>query len=112
MSFKPAKSPIALVLEEDVLKETIKVLDKENGDLWSNLGKFAKEKEDLKINYDQKREKALQEEVQVEQKKNMKISEAFKGTFDNLATKKKHLADTQYQACKREISFQDQLKGL
>lgn len=52
MSFKPTMSPIAFVPEEDALKETIKVLEKENFTLRSNLGKVTREKENLKLNYD------------------------------------------------------------
>ena len=52
------------------------------------------------------------EEVQEEQIKRMKVGEALKGDFDSLFSKKKHLADTQYQACEIEISFQDHLKKL
>lgn len=43
MSVNLSKSHIAFVPEEDVLKETIKALEKENANLRSNLGKLIRE---------------------------------------------------------------------
>ena len=75
MSFKPIELPVVVIFEVDKLKETIKALVKENTDLQSNLGKVTLEKENLKLNLNQKRERALKEDndVQVEQHKKRNV---------------------------------------
>lgn len=77
------------------LKETIKNLEKENVDLRSNLGRLMREKEDLELNLNQKREMTSQavEEDQEEQVKRRKVGNACKGTIVSLFSKKKQLAN-------------------
>lgn len=50
------------------------------------------------------------EEAQEEHFKRKKVGDVLKGTIDSLFIKEKQLADIQYQAYKREIDCQDQLK--
>lgn len=68
MSFKAPKPFIVIILEENSLKKTIKSLEKKNYDLRSNLGRLTREKEDLELNLNQKREMTSQtmEEAQKE----------------------------------------------
>lgn len=96
------------------LKETIKILEKENADLRSNLGCLTKENKDMKLNLKQKRILTPQavEESQEEHFKRRKVGDTLKGSIDSLFIKKTQLADAQYQSCKVEISFQDHLKKL
>lgn len=114
MSFKTIKSSVATISEVDWLKETIKTLEKENDDLWSSLGKVTLDKETLKLNLNQKRERALKADtnVQIKQHKRRKIGEFLKGTYENLAAKKKQLAEAQYRTCKMEINYQNQIRNL
>lgn len=56
MSLKPTRLPVVSVYEVDELKETIKALEKESVDLRSDLGKLTLERENLKLNLNQKRE--------------------------------------------------------
>ncbi|XP_050897187.1 uncharacterized protein LOC127104006 [Lathyrus oleraceus] len=118
--FEPSMNNLQPVLaivptsELGKIKETMKSLEKEDADLQSNLGKIMRDKEDLELSLNQKRAMTSRvvEEAQEEQFKRRKLSDPLKWTIDSLFIKKKHLTDAQYQACKMEISFQDQLKKL
>ncbi|XP_050919140.1 uncharacterized protein LOC127136646 [Lathyrus oleraceus] len=73
------------------LKESIKILEKENVNLRSNLGRIIREKEDLELNLNQKiamTSRAV-EEVEEEQIKRRKVSDALKGTIDSIFSKNK-----------------------
>lgn len=113
MSFKPTILPV-VISEVDKLTETIKVLEKENVDLRSSVGKVTLEKENLKLNLNQKRERALKADidVQVEHHKSRKVGEVLKGIYESLSTKKKQLAEAQYQACRMEINYKCQNRSL
>lgn len=114
MSIKPPKLTVNPNSKVDKMKGIIKALEKENADLRSNLGKISLEKENLRININQKRDRTLQadNEVQAELYKRRKVGEALKGTCDSLSSKKKQLAENQYQACKLEINYKDKIKKL
>ncbi|XP_050914825.1 uncharacterized protein LOC127129745 [Lathyrus oleraceus] len=114
MSNKTPKLVVVPISEVEKLKKVIKVLKKENDDLSSNIGKLTLEKENLKLNLNQKRERVLKavEEFQAEQNKKRKMGEALKGTYDSLSTKKKQLDEAQYQASNMEINSKDQLRKL
>ncbi|XP_050889682.1 uncharacterized protein LOC127094970 [Lathyrus oleraceus] len=75
----------------DELKKVIKTLEKENVDLKSRLGKISLEKETLKFNLSQKRDRVRQadDELQTEVFKRLKVGDTLKGTYANLETKKK-----------------------
>lgn len=75
MSFKPIVLPIVSISEVDKLKKIIKALEKENVDLQSNLGKVTLEKENLRLNLNQKRGRSLKadNDVQAEQHKRRKV---------------------------------------
>ncbi|XP_050916751.1 uncharacterized protein LOC127131910 [Lathyrus oleraceus] len=81
--------------EMDELKKVIKTLEKENVDLKSKLAKISLEKETLKFNLIQKRDRVRQadEEVQTEVFKRLKVGDTLKGTYASLTTKKKQLAE-------------------
>lgn len=93
MSFMPPEPTINHTSEVDELKGTIKELEKENADLKSRLGKMSLEKETLKFNLNQKRDRARQadNEVQAELHKRRKVGETLKGTCVNLSAKKRQL---------------------
>lgn len=59
MSFKPTVLPVFVYSEVHRLKETIKALEKKNENIRSDLGKVTLEKENLKLNLSQKRERVL-----------------------------------------------------
>lgn len=40
------------------------------------------------------------------------MGEELKGTYASLSSKKKQLAETQYQACKVELNYKEQIKKL
>ncbi|XP_050920369.1 uncharacterized protein LOC127138005 [Lathyrus oleraceus] len=98
MSIKPPEFTINHISEVDKLKGIINALEKENVNLRSSLGKISLEKENLKFNMNQNRDKALQEdnEVQAESYKRRNVGESLKGTCASLSAKKKKLAETQY----------------
>ncbi|XP_050875397.1 uncharacterized protein LOC127079024 [Lathyrus oleraceus] len=81
--------------EMDELKKVIKTLEKENVDLKTKLAKISLEKETLKFNLNQKRDRVRQadDEVQTEVFKRLKVGETLKGTYASLTTKKKQLAE-------------------
>lgn len=114
MSIKPLESMINHIFEVDEIEGIIKALEKENADLKSSLGKISLEKENLKFSLNQKRDRAFQadNEVQFELYKRRKVGEALKGTRASLSAKKKQLAETQYQACKVELNYNEQIKKL
>lgn len=58
MSIKPPEPTINHTSEVDELKGTIKALENENANLKSRLGKMSLEKETLKFNLNQKRDRA------------------------------------------------------
>lgn len=91
MNIKPPRAFFVHISEVDKLKDTIKLLEKENADLRSDLGRLTQEKEYLKINLNQKRERMLKaiENFQDEEKKRRGIVEDLKGTYVDLSTKKK-----------------------
>lgn len=93
MSLKPTRPPVVFVSKVDKLEKTIKLLEKENSDLRSDLGKLTLEKENLKFNLNKKRERVFKsvEEVQVEQNKRRKVGDVMKGTYESLSSKKKQL---------------------
>lgn len=99
MNIKSIEHVVVPISEVDKLKEVIKVLEKENVDLQSNIGKLTLDKENLKLNLNQKRERALKavNEVQAEQYKRRKVGELLKGAYDSLFSKNKKLAKTQYK---------------
>lgn len=68
MSIKPPEPMINPTSEVNELKRTINTLEKENVYLKSRLGKMSLEKETLKFNLNQKRDRARQadDEVQAE----------------------------------------------
>ncbi|XP_050915216.1 uncharacterized protein LOC127130204 [Lathyrus oleraceus] len=81
--------------EMDELKNVIKTLEKENSDLKSKLAKTSLEKEILKFNLNQKRDRVRQvdDEVQTKVFKRLKVGDTLKGTYASLTTKKKQLAE-------------------
>lgn len=95
--FEPSMNVLQSVLtvvpnfEVGKLKESTKILEKENADLRYNLSRLTREKEDLKLNLNQKRSMTSQavEEAQEEQFKRRKVCDALKGTIDSLFIKKK-----------------------
>ncbi|XP_050878165.1 uncharacterized protein LOC127081983 [Lathyrus oleraceus] len=97
MSIKPLEAVIHQTSKVDELKRVIKALEKENVDLKSRLCKISLEKETLKFNLNQKRDKVHQadDEVQTE--------------FDS---EEKIVSQTQYQACKAELSYREHTKKL
>ncbi|XP_050895197.1 uncharacterized protein LOC127101795 [Lathyrus oleraceus] len=100
--------------EMDELKKVIKTLEKENADLRSKLAKISLEKETLKFNLNQKRDRVRQadDEVQTEVFKRLKVGETLKGTYASLKTKKKQLAEAQYRDGKAELEHMEQMKKL
>ncbi|XP_050895607.1 uncharacterized protein LOC127102253 [Lathyrus oleraceus] len=98
----------------DELKKVIKTLEKENVDLKSRLGKISLEKETLKFNLNQKRDRVRQadDEVQTKVFKRLKVGDTLKGTYASLEAKKKQLAETQYQSSKAELEHMEQTKKL
>ncbi|XP_050915749.1 uncharacterized protein LOC127130831 [Lathyrus oleraceus] len=100
--------------EVDELKKVIKTLEKENADLKSKLAKISVEKETLKFNLNQKRDRVCQadDEVQTEVFKRLKVGDTLKGTYDSLTTKKKQLAEAQYRAGKAVLEHMEQMKKL
>lgn len=114
MSIKPPELIVNPIFEVGKLKGIIKALEKENVNIISSLGKISLEKEYLKLNLNQKKDKALQgdNEVQAELYKRRKVGEALKGTCASLSAKKKQLAENQYQAYKLEINYKEQIKKL
>ncbi|XP_050904656.1 uncharacterized protein LOC127118487 [Lathyrus oleraceus] len=114
MSIKPTEFIVNPISDVDKLKGIIKVLEKDNADLRSKLGKISLEKENLRLNLNRKRDKAFQmdNEVQAELYKRRKIGDTLKGTCASLSAKKKQLVETQYQTCKLEIYYKEQIKKL
>lgn len=78
------------------------------------LSKISLEKETLKFNLNQKRDRVRQadDEVQTEVFKRLKVDDTLKGTYASLTTKKKQLAEAQYQAGKAELEHMEQMKKL
>lgn len=68
MNIRSLEHVVVPISKVDKLKEVIRVLKKENVDLRSNICKLTLDKENLKINLNQKRERALKvvNEVQAE----------------------------------------------
>lgn len=99
MCIKINKPPFAVISEVDRLKETIKKLEKDNADLWSSMGNVTSEKDALKANLRQKRERfnKVDTDIQIEQNKRRNVGDALKGSFDTIATKKQQLAEAQYR---------------
>lgn len=93
MSLKPPGPFVVYISKIDELKETIKLLKKDNDDLRSDIGKLTLEKENLKFNLNQKKVCMLKV-VEVKQNKRRNMGEALKGTYDGLCAKKKQLAET------------------
>lgn len=58
MTIKPVEPVVVPISEVDKLKGIIKVLEKENADLRSSICKLTLEKENLKFNLNQKRDRA------------------------------------------------------
>ncbi|XP_050916426.1 uncharacterized protein LOC127131551 [Lathyrus oleraceus] len=114
MTIKHVDPVVVPISEVDELKGIIKLLEKENVDLRSNIGKLALEKENLKFNLNQKRDRAVMttKEIQEEQHKRRKVGEALMGTYESLSLKKKQLVVPQYKVFKTKINCQDQLKKL
>lgn len=114
MIIKPVEPVVAPTSGVDKLKAIIKELEKENVDLWSNLGKLTLEKENLKFKLNQKRDRATKtaEEIQEEQHKRRKVGDDLEGTIESLSVRRKQLATTQYLVCETEINCQDQLRRL
>ncbi|XP_050916338.1 uncharacterized protein LOC127131461 [Lathyrus oleraceus] len=114
MSIKPPEPVIHQTSEVDKLKRVIKALEEENADLKSRLGKISLEKETLKFNLNQKRARVHQvdDEVQTEVFKRIKVGDTLKGTYASLKAKKKQLVGTQYQACKAKLNYREQTKKL
>lgn len=114
MNVQPLEPVNHLNSEVDELKKVIKTLEKENGDLKSRLGKISLEKETLKFNLNQKRDRVRQvdDEVQTEVFKRIKVGDTLKGTYASLTTKKKQLAKAQYRASKAELEHMEQTKKL
>ncbi|XP_050890896.1 uncharacterized protein LOC127096354 [Lathyrus oleraceus] len=100
--------------EMDELNKVIKTLERENVDLKSKLAKISLEKETLKFNLNQKRDRVRQadDEVQTEVFKRLKVGDTLKGTYASLTTKKKQLAEAQYRAGKAELEHMEQMKKL
>lgn len=96
------------------MKKVIKTLEKENVDLKSRLGKISLEKETLKFNLNQKRDRVHQadDEVQREVFKRLKVGDTLKGTYASRTVKKKQLAEAQYWASKVELEHMEQTKKL
>lgn len=114
MSLKTIEPHVATIFKVDHLKEIIKKLEKENSNLRFSLGKVTSEKYALKLNLSQKRGRFIKAniDIQIEQYKRRKVGEVLKGTCENLEAKKKQLAEAQYQTCKMEINYEDQIKNL
>ncbi|XP_050895118.1 uncharacterized protein LOC127101705 [Lathyrus oleraceus] len=114
MSVKPLELIIHQTSKVDELKRVIKSLVRENVDLKYRLGKIFLEKETLKFNLNQKRDRVRQvdDEVQTEVFKRIKVGDTLKGTYSSLTAKKKQVAETQYQACKAELNYKEQAKKL
>lgn len=95
MTIKPVKPVVVPISEVYELMDIIRVLEKENADLWSNISKLALDKENLKLNLNQKRDRVAKtaKEIQEEQYKKRKVGEALKGTYESLSAKKKQLAE-------------------
>ncbi|XP_050916383.1 uncharacterized protein LOC127131509 [Lathyrus oleraceus] len=105
MNLQPPKPENQPNSEVDELKKVIKTLEKENADLKSKLAKISLEKETLKFNLNQKRDRVRQadDEVQTEVFKILKVGDTLKGSYASLTTKKKQLAEAQYRASKAEL---------
>lgn len=114
MCIKAPKPPAVVTSEVDLLKEIIKKLEKENAGLRSSLIKVTSEKNTLKANLSQKRERfnKADTDIQIEQNKRRKAGDSLKGSFETIANKKKELVEARYRACKREIDYQGQIKSL
>ncbi|XP_050919447.1 uncharacterized protein LOC127136991 [Lathyrus oleraceus] len=95
MTIKHVEPVVVPISEVDKIKEIIKVLEKENVDLRSNIGKLSLEKENLKFNLNQKRDRAVKtaKEIQEEQHKMRKVCEFLKGTYESLYVKTKQLSE-------------------
>lgn len=80
MSIKPHKPVIHQTFEVDELKRVIKALEKENIDLKSRLCKISLEKETMKFNLNHKRDRVrrVDDEVQTEVYKRIKMGDALK----------------------------------
>ncbi|XP_050915440.1 uncharacterized protein LOC127130477 [Lathyrus oleraceus] len=102
MNVQPLESENQPNFEVDELKKVIKILEKDNVDLKSRLGKISLEKETLRFNLNQKRDRVRQadDEVQTKVFKRLKMGDTLKGTYVILTAKKKQLAKAQYRASK------------
>ncbi|XP_050916407.1 uncharacterized protein LOC127131533 [Lathyrus oleraceus] len=100
--------------EVDELNKVIKTLEKENVDLKSKLAKISLDKETLKFNLNQKRDRVRQadDEVQIEVFNRLKVGKTLKGNYASLTTKKKQLAEAQYRTGKAELEHMEQMKKL
>ncbi|XP_050889233.1 uncharacterized protein LOC127094443 [Lathyrus oleraceus] len=105
-SLEPVNHPNS---EVDELKKVFNTLEKENADLKSRLGKISLEKETLKFNLNQNRDRVLQanDEVQTEVFKRLKVGDTLKGTYAILTTKKKLLAEAKYRVSKMELEHME-----
>lgn len=90
MRTQPPKYYVVHISEVNKLKDTIKVLEKENVCIRSNVSRLTREKEDLKINLKQK--KGFVIVAQVEHNKRRKVDKSLKGTFVILSIKKQRLS--------------------
>lgn len=92
MNVKPLELVSPQDSEVDEFKKVIKTLEKENVDLKSRLGKISLEKETLKFNLNQKRDRVRQadDEVQMEVFKRLKVGDTLKETYVSLTAKKKN----------------------
>lgn len=113
MSFKTPKYFVVVIPKENILKKTIKSLEKENVDLWSNLGRLTREKEDFELNLNQKRAMTSQtvEEAHEEQFKRRKVGDTLKGTIANLFIKKE-LKEENSRTKKLEVSLSQRYTEL
>ncbi|XP_050918370.1 uncharacterized protein LOC127135774 [Lathyrus oleraceus] len=95
MNLQPPEPENRSNSEVDELKKVVKTLEKENVGLKSKLAKISLEKETLKFNLNQKRDRVRQadDEVQTEVFKRLKVGNTLKGTYASLTTKKKQLAE-------------------
>lgn len=67
MTIKLVEPVVAPISEVDKLKGIIKALEKENANLRSNLGKLTLEKENLKFNLNQKRDRAAKTAKEIQE---------------------------------------------
>lgn len=114
MSFKAPKPFIGFIPNENVLKKTIKILEKENTDLQSSLGRLTREKEHLEHNLNQKREMKSQavEEAQEDQFKRIKVGDALNGSIDFLFIRRNNWWTPNINPARRRSASKTSLRSL